>query len=287
MKLDSWRFDKWLEREDPFTRSDARLDISYVDFITPIGLVSLAATCYAVAIKGKHPTIVIGNNYDLFAYLERAGFVATVENIAEFEPKVVKKPTRDKYASIERLVELTRLETGTPGEIAELLEMVLSHKVESVLKRRFGYDNKDAKDIAVAISEVCQNTFDHNKANSTCAFVAMQVYGGNFFEIGIADYGDGIAKTLKRSPKNYEISSHLDAILLSTEHGVSEYDEAGRGSGLTYLFEKAKKHKGTLQIRSGDTAVRYRMDKGERRRFSGVWMPGVQISFMLGSKKTS
>lgn len=289
-KMDSWRFDEWLRQENPFNRADGRLDLSYISFVTPIGLVSLAATCYALAQRGKQPTIFIDDNFDLFTYLDRAGFVTAVKPITVFEPAFLKPIYKYRFGSIDTLIEVTKLHTGTISEINDLMDQVLSGKVESVLAEKLDYNRNDAKDIAIAVSEVCQNVFEHNKENFTCGFIAMQVYEyknikKKFLEIGIADYGDGIAKTLKRSPKKFKISSHLDAILLATKYGVSEYDDVTRGSGLNYLLELVEKHKGTLQIRSGDVAVRYRMDRGEMTSHSGPWMPGVQISFMVGSKK--
>lgn len=287
LKLDSVGFDKWLRLEDPFKRPDVKLDLSYISFITPVSLVSLASICYALGKKGKQPVLFVGNNYDLFTYLDRAGFVTAVKSIATFEPSFLSATYDDRFGSIDTLIEVTKLENGCVSEINELMDKVLSNKVAAVLDKKFGYKEKDAKDIAITISEVCQNTFDHNKGSSTNCFIAMQVYGfkNKFLEVGVADYGLGIYATLKRSPKKFKISSHLDAILLATKHGISEYDDATRGSGLNYLFEKAEKHNGTLQIRSGDTSVRYRMDKKEKMVFIGPWIPGVQISFMLGSKK--
>src|SRR5436190_1119216 len=78
---------------------------------------------------------------------------------------------------------------------------------------RFGYQQYDAFDIAVALSEVCQNSFDHHKR--TCGLIAMQAYGDKpkqFSEIGIADYGDGLTATLNRNPRNAVIVSDLVAI---------------------------------------------------------------------------
>lgn len=286
LKVDSVGFDKWLQNENPFKRSNNVLDLSYVSFITPVGIVSLVAVCNILANDGKKPIVYFGNNYDLYTYLDRAGFITAVSSIAAFDPKDLKGSFKNRFGSVDTLIEVTKL--ANLDEISDLMNRVLSTKVVSVLDRVFGYKLNDAKDIAITISEVCQNTFDHNTGQTTCCFIAMQVYGfsnNKFLEIGIADYGLGLAETLKRNPKKYKITSHLDAIHLATQHGTSEYNDATRGSGLNYLFEKAEKHKGTLQIRSGDSAVRYRMDIKKRMDFQGIYMPGVQISFMLGAKK--
>jgi len=289
--MDSWGFDDWLRQENPFKRTDNRLNITYINFITPVGLVSLAATCFALASKKRRPTVVIGSNYDLFTYLDRAGFIRVVEPIVDFEPPFLTSSFEPRFGSVETLIEVTKLETGTLSELTDLMDRILSGRFEKVLTMKLGYSKNDSKDVAIAISEVCQNIFEHNKNKSTCGFIAMQEYEyassrKKFLEVGIADYGEGLAKTLKRSHHKHKITSHCDAILLATKYGVSEYAEPTRGAGMYYLFEVAVKHKGTLQIRSGDTSIRYRMDRGQNpQRFRGPDVPGVQISFMLGSKK--
>ena len=213
-------------------------------------------------------------------YLTRAGFIAAVKPVADIEPSVLTDIEFDHLrGSNPLLIELTKIETGFA--LPTLLDDIVS-----VLRDRLKYKKYDAFDVATAISEICQNTFDHNE--DTCGFIAMQVYGRGskrFLEIGVADYGDGLAETLRRNNKNSHISSDQDAIRVSTELGTSEYDDPTRGTGLYHLLEIAYKHEGAVQIRSGECKVRYRMDKKQGWYFPVTHLPGVQIALTLGAKK--
>jgi anti-sigma regulatory factor (Ser/Thr protein kinase) len=122
------------------------------------------------------------------------------------------------------LIEVTRLANGKA--LPELLDRVVW-----VLRNRLKYRKNDSFDIATVISELCQNTFDHN--SDACGFVAMQVYGrgsNRFLEIAVSDHGLGLADSLRRNPKNGPIDSDQAAIRLATEIGVSEHDDPTRGT---------------------------------------------------------
>jgi hypothetical protein len=174
------------------------------------------------------------------------------------------------------LIELTRIETETA--LPELLT-----KVVAVLQERLQYHKYDAFDVATAVSEVCQNIFDHNEG--AYGFLAMQVYGrGQFLEIAIGDCGCGLLTTLSRNSRHSAIRTDLAAIRLATQAGTSEYEDATRGTGLYHLLEIAYKHRGAVQIRSGSAKMRYRMDKRRGWEFRVSQMPGVQISLTLPSK---
>ncbi len=283
LTVDSVGFDKLLKQNNPFQKGNNEFDLSNVGFITPVGLVSLAAACYALNRDGKLPVIFLNNNIDLYTYLARAGFITMVKSIVRIEAPFLQSSLEyeDKRGSTESLMELTKLTSS--AELPDLLDSIVSEKIISVLRRRLRYQKYDAYDVATAISEIWQNTFEHN--TNTYSFIAMQVYGNNnFLEIGVSDYGAGIANSLKRNPK-YQVTSDVEAISLAVKPRVSEYEDPTRGTGLHHLLEIAYKHDGTAQIRSGSGAARYRMDRREARGISVPWMPGVQISLMLGRKR--
>ena len=250
--------------------------------VTPAALVGLAAACYAIARDGGSSVILVDDD-GVRSYLMRAGFVRILGPVAAFQPpmpRLVSMVFDHMRGANPLLIELTRVETG--AELPELLDRIVA-----VLRNRLKYRKHDAFDVAVAVSEICQNTFDHNSDSGTFGFTAMQVYGrhaGRFLEIGVADYGNGLAATLRRNPKNASIGSDLDAIQLATKLGTSEHDDPTRGTGLYHLLEIAYKHEGSIQIRSGTAKARYRMDKRQGWGFTVPAMPGVQIALTLPTK---
>jgi hypothetical protein len=277
-KLDSVTFDALLGEQDPFGSGSARFDLRTVEWISPAALTQLAAAVHKLMVIGLQPEIAIEREA-VRTYLLRAGFFDVVESVARIEPPLSATMRFGRLrGSNPMLIEVTRIERGL--DLPELLD-----KIVWVLRHRLKYYKYDAFDVVTGVSEICQNTFDHNQG--TCGFLAMQVYGKGpkrFLEIGVADYGEGIASTLKRNPKNQRIDSDVDAIREATKLGTSEHDDPTRGTGLYHLLEIAYKHGGSIQIRSGAGKVRFRMDKRVGWTFSVPPIPGVQVAFTLPAK---
>lgn len=279
-KLDSVTFDTFLKQQKTFQSANCTFDLTGVRFVAPSVLVQLAAACYGLARDGRRPTIIVDDN-GLRRYLMRVGFIQVVQPIAQFLPRISAMLARvydDLRGSNSMLIEVTKIQQG--AELPSLLDRIIH-----VLCHRLKYKKNDAFDVAVAVSEICQNTFDHNV--HTCGFLAMQVYrsgSGRFLEIGVADYGDGLAATLRRNPDNSPIASDKEAIYQATQLGTSAFRDHTRGTGLYRLLEITYKHRGSVQIRSGAAIVRFRMDKQRGWNFPVPSMPGVQVAFTLPTK---
>lgn len=279
-KLDSVSYDTILRDQDPLGKGKGCFDLRGVTLVTPSALVQLAAACHAISQAGRQ-VIIQMDNESVRSYLARCGFVNTIAEVARIEPEIERmEPTLYRFlrGSNPMLIEVTRIESGSalPG----LLDQIVW-----VLRYRLRYKKHDSFDVAIAVSEICQNTFDHNAG--TAGFIAMQVYGQGakrFLEIGVSDCGDGLAATLRRNPKNGRIASDLAAIKLATKLGTSEHDDPTRGTGLFHLLEITYKHEGSIQIKSGGAKVRYRMDKREGWAFPVRPTPGVHVSLTLPRK---
>ncbi|MGH9463750.1 MAG: hypothetical protein ACRD1X_21315 [Vicinamibacteria bacterium] len=279
-KLDAISFDKFLRKQAPL-RSDAPVfDLRGVTLITPAVLVQLAAWSYALAQDGRQ-ALIETDNESVRTYLLRSGFVKVVRGVAKIQPEPAGLSSlRYEFmrGSNPMLIEVTRIESG------KALPALLDQFVW-VLRYRLKYPKYDAFDVTTAVSEMCQNTFDHN--SGTAGFVAMQVYGKGpkrFLEIGVSDYGAGLAATLRRNPKNGTVGSDLVAIQLATKLGTSEHDDPTRGTGLYHLLEITYKHAGAIQIKSGNAKVYYRMDRRQGYAFSVPPAPGVHVALSLPSK---
>lgn len=281
-KLDSISFDRLLCQQNPFGSAVPTFDLTGIELVTPCALVQLAAACYALAHAGRMPTIVV-DDVNVCTYLMRARFIQVVEPVAQFVPDV--SSTSHAYDGLQGassvLIEITPIESGQ--QLSDLLDRIIT-----VLRDRLLYPKYDAFDVAMAVSEICQNTLDHNA--QACGFLAMQAYSGRtnrFLEIGVADYGNGLTASLQRNPKNPSMLTDQQAIELATELGSSEYDDITRGTGLYHLLEIAYRHCGSVQIRSGAAKMRYRMDQRRGWGFIVQPMPGVHIAFTLPAKGTA
>jgi anti-sigma regulatory factor (Ser/Thr protein kinase)/anti-anti-sigma regulatory factor len=245
-KLDATSIDELLRQSNPFTSTTACVfDLGGIKFISPAGLVVLTAACHALSASGRGPVLII-NDTGVRSYLSRTAFFSTLDGVATVQPPLLRPLTR-AYEHLRGnnplLIEVTKIASG--AALPQLLDQVVD-----VLRYRLKYKKTEAFDIATAISELAQNTFDHNE--NTCGFLAMQVYGKvakkRFLEIAVADCGCGLASTLARNPKNPQITSDVEAIRLAIQRGISEHDDPTRGTGLYHLLEITYKHLGSVQM---------------------------------------
>lgn len=280
IKLTSTSLDGLLRQQPLFNNSEVTLDLTQVEFVTPGALVPLAAFCHALKQKSCRTTIKLSDN-DVRTYLLRSGFTRVLQDIVTFQPDIPKARSMIFEAlrgTNPLLIEVTKIENG--AALPELLNQIVH-----VLRYRLKYKKYEAFDIATGISEVCQNTFDHN--DQTCGFIAMQTYKKNsdrFVEIAIADYGAGLRSTLQENPNNPEVKTDFDAIKVATQLGTSQFDDPTRGTGLHHLLEIAYKHKGAVEFWSGSAKIRFRMDKRRGWEFNSTAIPGLIVNLSLQSK---
>lgn len=274
-QLTAVTFDDLLRVANPFAGEGCGFDLRESRFISSAALVQLAAASYGLAAQGSLPMIQV-EHPNVRSYLVRSGFVGAVAEAATFDPPFddsVLHQFDHLHGSNPLLLEVTKIDSG--ASLPPLLDRIVS-----LLRTKLQYRKPDAYDMATVISEVAQNTFDHN--TKTCGFLALQTYkpkkGRRFVEIGIADFGAGLRATLQRNPSAASrMRVDLDAIGIATQLGVSQHQDATRGTGLHHLLRIASCHGGSVHIRSGTGKIAYRGDRGHRYRFTVPMMPGVQV----------
>ncbi len=281
--LNEITFDQLLADQNPFGGVPCAFDLCGLRFISAAAMVQIAAACHALARLGYTPSIFTNDNRVL-SYLARMGFISLVQEFVRFEPRYEdifsQPPEIERYES-QLLIELTRLEN------LEAVEFV-ADKVIEVLRLRLRYRTTEAYDAAIAVSEATQNTFEHG--TDTCGLFTMHVYGqgqNRRLEIAIADYGSGLAATLRNNPALGEITTDRIALRRSVKLGVSQFQDQTRGNGLYRLTELTHKYHGTLQIRSGSAVLRITPQNPTGRTIPVTRMPGVQITLHLPTRISS
>jgi anti-sigma regulatory factor (Ser/Thr protein kinase) len=276
-RLDAITFDLLLKQRNPWKTSRFEIDLHGFDFISPTVMAMLVSTIRYSGNIGYRPLVKV-DDLSVRSYLTRTRCLLEILPFADIEPEI----TASDLASIpsawglnNELIEVTPIDQNALQSIPS--------SVITLLHGNFQYPALHAYEIASAVSEVCQNTIDHNRI--ACGFFVMQVYrplgGDRFVEIGVSDYGCGIQESLKRNPKYQTIGDDLSAIHAATQQGVTSSNDPTRGMGLAHLLEITEKRKGTVQIRSGCATARYRFDKIKAHGFSVTWLPGVHISLQL------
>ena len=281
--LNAAKLDALLSVQNLFAVRAPTLDLRDVAMVTPGALVQMAALCHALRKKGPMCT-VIPPCAAVCTYLARSGWVQAVDRVVRFSPKstdLFHPHFAQLRGSNGMLLEVTVI-TSNP-ELSILLPRIVS-----TLQQRLRFSKTDAYDVATAMSELCQNIFDHNARAR--GFVAMQVYGlgdKRFVEIGVADYGAGLARTLRDNPAFSKVRTDERAILTAVEQGTSRFvDDKTRGTGLYHLLEIGKAHGGMVEIRSGKCRMRYRLDLNRSWPFACPDLPGVQVVLRLNTKKS-
>jgi anti-sigma regulatory factor (Ser/Thr protein kinase) len=269
--------DPRLGARDFWHRSDGRVEVRAGVRLTPATLVHLASVCYALRQAGHDP-VFRANDAAVHDYLWRCAFLTVVRPVATIEPPVslvMALPGDQRPQPSPLLLDVTRLETS--AAIPALLDRILG-----ILRQRLHYRPADAGDMTTAVSELCQNIFDHNA--SPDGFLAMAVGGRadrGTLEIAVADDGVGLAATLRRNPHHPPLASDHEAIQLAVQCGTSAYPDPMRGTGLYHLLELVAKQAGAVEIRSGTASVQYRPES--RRVWTGAvpWVPGVHVTLTL------
>jgi anti-sigma regulatory factor (Ser/Thr protein kinase) len=251
---------------------DGRVEVRAGARLTPATLVPWASTCAALRQAGHQP-VLRAEDAAVRDEVGRCAFMAAVRPVATVEPPMVMTPggARGPRAS-PLFLDVTRL--ATSADLPAVLDQILR-----ILRQRLRYRQDDACDVTTAVSELCQNIFDHNA--QTCGLVAMQVAGrgGRHLEVGVADDGAGLAATLRRNPQHLPLTSDLEAIHLAVQRGTSASGEPTRGHGLSHVLALVARQAGTVQIRSGTAAVRYERN----RRWTGTvpWIAGVHVALTV------
>jgi hypothetical protein len=280
-QLGAISFDTLLRRCNPFNGGGTTLDLREVRFISSAALVQLAAVAHGLAKRGEALQLLV-EDQSVRTYLARSGFLGAVQDIAVIDPpydETMQHRFDHLVGSNPLLLEVTKMEGG--ASLPPLLDRIVA-----LLRTRLRYGMRDAFDIVTVISEVAQNTFDHNTGGT--GFIALQMYQRHargrkrFVEIGVADCGDGLLTTLRRNPAYARLPNDVRAIRRATQLGASQVaNDPTRGTGLHHLLRIARHHRASVQIRSGAGKISYRGDKQQSWEFTVPPMPGVQIQISL------
>ena len=279
LKLTPITFDKFIRELNPFNKKTVNFDLSQVQFISPAVLTQLCSLCHALHKENKQ--IFIKVSKEIGRYMARTGFVKSIEHIAQIGPKeyIQTGEYKEMCGLNPLLIEVTKIDNI--AVLPELLDQIVW-----VMNIDLKYPKHDAYDIVTAISEVCQNTLDHNRGIP--AFIAMQSYWGEenkFLEIGISDYGAGLTATLSKNEKNPKMRTDLEAINYATKPRTSEYDDPTRGTGLYHLMRFTYRNCGLVQIHSGNGKIRQRRKKRTEWNSTAPYLPGVHVVLEFGTKK--
>lgn len=261
-----------LWRNSSGSRRPIELDLSGLEFVSPLDLVAMAAWSESLD-SSRRGTVVLPENEDVPSYLERMDLLPWMRESGWEVPAAPAGPRRELF---HKLIELVVLPDFDAVEnFADRLPRLLSGQ-DPGLKR--------TPALGFASGELCDNAISHS--GESPIFVAAQRYTGRTsrsaprLELAVADIGIGIPSHLRGNPRYSGIEQDQEAISLALKPGVTGTRDR-RGYGFFDVLTAAERvGTGELLIFSGHGRALVPFGKGGRRsRFSSLEdaLPGTWV----------
>lgn len=130
--------------------------------------------------------------------------------------------------------------------------------------------------LLICLHELAENVIFHADTALGGFVVAQRLKKVPEFEIGIADLGVGIRRSLQKNPKYVDISTDVDAIATALEPRVTSTPDRNAGFGLAVSHLLLEANGGTLYVRSGRGSV-YR-GASDREQPRDLALPGTLVA---------
>ena len=198
------------------------IDLTDIEWISPLGVVAVLATCLRADEASLHTTVELPENLAARTYLAQIGLVA---ELARCEWTVPDNIDIDPNADIGPHLPVSRLTT-------EREVVAASYQLDDALHRASlaGGLFDDLIDVAV---ELAGNAREHG---SNCYTVAQTHTGRRSgtpgLHLAVADFGAGFSQTLREI---YGEMTDSEAIIRAFEEQVSGTGQSRRGFGLTQI----------------------------------------------------
>lgn len=211
-------------------RKRLEIDLAGVEWISPLGVVAILATCLRADASSLDTTVYLPEKRDVRTYLAQVGFLPELERR---DWAVDEDIDIDLTAEIEPCLTVSRVTTDDEVEGAgDSLTKALGLA---------GLSGGFADDLWTIATELTANAREHG---ADCYAVAQTHTGSRSgtpgVQIAVADFGPGFASTLR---EHHGDMSDSDAIIRGFEAGVSGTGDRYRGNGLAYIAEAVDKYR--------------------------------------------
>ena len=210
-------------------RKRLEIDLGAVEWIFPLGVVAVLATCLRADAASLHTTVYLPEKRDVRTYLAQVGFLGELERR---DWAVDEDIDIDLTAEIEPCLTVSRVTTDDEVEAAG------DNLTEAL--RLAGLSGGFADDLWTIAAELTANAREHGE---DCYAVAQTYTGSRSgtpgVQIAVADFGVGFAKTLQ---EHHGPMTDDKAIIHGFEERVSGTGESYRGNGLGYVAQAIDRH---------------------------------------------
>jgi len=203
-------------------------------FLNPILVAFLTTWCLYQQRAGK--VVELSGAPGPLAYLERINF----QNILGLESKSRnRRPEAGRFTTLNLIADQ---ESDVPKAVNQICDLVL---------HQFDNAGEFLPALEWAVNEVIDNIAVHSESPVPGVVHAELYWRRGTLEIGIADHGIGIRKSLTNGAGGYQPSSDANAIETALERGVTRDSEIGQGNGLAGCREILTRNSGEMLICSG------------------------------------
>lgn len=264
----------------------ALFDAGYLRFVDPQGLVGLLSAGALLKRRlGQAPHLRLPRQAKVLGYLARIRFF---EQARRFFSMQTRRP-REIPASSDVLLEITPVTTNS--DVHAVVDRVQT-RAGTILTRTLGYPLVTVVQFSVVLSEVCQNIIEHAGAPG---WVAAQAYYWAkrrerwMLVIAVSDLGRGFRESLAaehagRFGERWGDGRALEAAFL---HGVTRFQDLGRGQGIQQIRRQVRRWDGLISIRSGTARIADvpEWDDTPPLEQGLARFPGAQINIVLPAKQ--
>ncbi len=206
-------------------RKELEIDLRNVEWVAPLGVVAVLATCLRADQASLDATVYLPENEEVRSYLAQIGFLRELERNGWTVPDDAEL---DSSKGIGPHLPVSRLTTEREVDIA-------ADRLEDEIR-----GERLADDLYIITTELTANAREHGEE---CYAVAQthtgQRSGTPGVHVAVADFGPGFASTLR---EHHGKMSDSEAIIRGFEAGVSGTGDPYRGNGLAYIAEAVDKY---------------------------------------------
>lgn len=264
----------------------ALFDAGYLRFVDPQGLVGLLSAGALLKRRlGQAPHLRLPRQAKVLGYLSRIRFFEQARRFFSMQTRRL----RETAASSDVLLEITPVTTNS--DVHAVVDRV-QRRAGTILTRTLGYPLVTVVQFSVVLSEVCQNIIEHAEAPG---WVAAQAYYWAkrrerwMLVIAVSDLGRGFRESLAREHagrygKRWGDGRALEAAFL---HGVTRFQDLGRGQGIQQIRRQVRRWDGLISIRSGTARIADvpEWDDTPPLEQGLARFPGAQINIVLPAKQ--
>ncbi len=285
--LDDRSFEQLASSLPPAQGERVLVDARRVRWVDPYGMLGLLALGQVLGDRAgprERPRLQLPDSTEVVSYMGRMGFYNRAAALYEMHGA----PRKQAEGTSDVLLEITPVTSHV--DVHQIVDRV-NERALTILTRQLLYPLNEAFQFSVMLSELCQNIIEHAGASG---WVATQTYnwarrlGRKVVSIAVMDLGVGFHGSLggEHAARYGERWSDASALQAAFIHGVTRFQDPGRGQGLQQIRRQTRRWDGWIAIRSGTARIADvpTWSDGTPLEEGLAPFPGTQISIILPSR---